>query len=363
MYSFLTSSPYGDKGRSLFETQLSSYDNTFVNKFKKTDIVIRDDIRNSDTWRSSNPPNMSQHGMFIASIIKSIEPRAHVEVIPVLNPDGKGSLERLVEAIDDLTLEVASDEFSQILVNISLVDEDNITETNSLIVPKIVHVVEKAADTVVDSSLYQNLLRTLDINDGYRQPFIDFLKDKAKHLIVAAAGNDGAGKENGWPGFPARLSNVLSVGSARKTPADNKEDAYVRTDCSNSCTIPSNELNPNAQFILERLREDWDQGIYATSGLDEEGKGIKGLFLKTAFDKRDDGSEVGLDGFNPCGVADWSGTSFAAAIATGYVAWLCMRGMTAQQAAQTLLEITSHSSLDGRPVLVTTQKKTAQYCD
>ena len=74
------------------------------------------------------------------------------------------------------------------------------------------------------------------------------------------------------------------------------------------------------EFIDENL------GVYAYGGVPDIG-------VQSVYTGEFPGGEE-----NNCGVAKWSGTSFATALVTGYMALLCAAGMTAEEAYEFLTQ-------------------------
>src|SRR5262249_23700241 len=63
---------------------------------------------------------MTDHGLFIAGIVHSLAPNAHIHLIRVLNDYGVGTIETLARGLDAVLPEIAVDPSTRIIMNCSL---------------------------------------------------------------------------------------------------------------------------------------------------------------------------------------------------------------------------------------------------
>ncbi|NDJ62534.1 MAG: S8 family serine peptidase [Chloroflexi bacterium] len=320
----LDSSPYGEHPGD-FVRHLNDYAFPFVQRFfvnGQPTFHLRRDTLNPTPW-GDGPTDMSQHGLFIASIIKSIAPDAYVEVVPVLGKSGEGSLEELTQQIESLQTDFLPKD-AQLLVNVSA------TTMVLANLPEMPTWLDELVTKIQSADERRGIRQTALVEQWHRNGVRAFASENRR--IIAAAGNDGAGGERWWPGFPARVEGVLSVGAV---DGEGRPAEY-----SNLCRIPGG-LSADATDYLRGVFEVDSNGIYVSGGTQRSG--IVGLFLARQFE-----SDPAMR--NECGSALWSGTSFATAIATGYMAWLCLQGMTAAEAYQTMLALPATAD-DGGPIL------------
>ncbi|MEO8391788.1 MAG: S8/S53 family peptidase [Chloroflexota bacterium] len=328
----LDSSPYGNQppqflGRlaALLAIDHSPFVQHFLNNGTPTITLLPDPDATSGT--TSSQKEISSHGLFIASIIKTIAPEATVEVHPVLGRDGAIILSDLVDYVNLLKPQAVGNQ--QLLVNISATTQ--VTDTADHFASIIPELRPFSGDEL------EGFATTAEIDLNAHQAIADFAA--VNRRIIAAAGNDGidsVGKP--WPGFPARVKGVLSVGAVDR--------GGVTTDYTNLARIPAG-LSADAQTRLTNSLEVTDNGIYAFGGVPRYG--VNGLYVHPGFPNLPGQS-------NDCGAAYWAGTSFATAITTGYMAWLCLRGFTAEQAYQQMLSLPVGA--DGIPRLLVNQNVT-----
>lgn len=139
-----------------------------------------------------NPYLMRDHGLFVASIIHTLAPKATLHLYEVLNPYGVGSLESILEGLEKIIADIESNKITlPLIVNCSF----------TLIPPQ---------EGAVGHDLWLSITKLITI---------DLNLDKV--IIVAAAGND-AKYNNPNPdsrpsaGYPAAFTNVVGVGALPK---------------------------------------------------------------------------------------------------------------------------------------------------
>jgi subtilisin family serine protease len=111
-------------------------------------------------------------------------------------------------------------------------------------------------------------------------------------MFVASAGNDSTSQSRVDARYPAAFSNVIGVGAL---PKGNPRiiNSYIPASYSNLADNPPTN------------------GFMTFGGEPGQGQGIRGMYISNF---------PGLGNINPTGWAWWAGTSFAAAIITGFLA-------------------------------------------
>ncbi|QPC81296.1 S8/S53 family peptidase [Phototrophicus methaneseepsis] len=260
--------------------------------------------------------SISNHGIFIASIIKTIAPEANVTIIPVMSRVGVGSIFTVADVLNELAQDKAL-QGSQVLVNLSanarlMFGVDDITELTQKVLQEL-GMAEGRNAPVVSDFIRDQLIEMNGIPDNVRNTVANFAAEDRR--LIVAAGNDWTSTIiPPWPKFPAYMKGVVGVGAVRSDG--------MRTDYSNLPQIPQIAA---IQESLDRLDIVTDNGIYAYGGT--ANAGLLGLFIND-FINLENGKQID----NTCGIAQWAGTSFATAVVTGYMAWLCLRGLTAAEA-------------------------------
>ncbi len=229
--------------------------------------------------------DMSDHGLFIAGIIKSIEPTARIHLIEVLNDRCIGSVAMIADGfrrIRDIRRALELEKGSY-LVNCSF----------TLAVPRLGprnpqrpgHLNLSAHPTPNLPAWLKNWLEV----SGYKQTedllvaiASEALEDKSHAAVVAAAGNDSAGLPQPCVArYPAALPNVLGVGALAQ--------AGGRAPYSN---YPDDPKTDGLMVLGELI------GLFSGAPPTTPGVG------------------------RPSGFAIWAGTSFAAPVVTGKIAQL-----------------------------------------
>lgn len=241
--------------------------------------------------------DMSDHGLFIAGIVKRIAPRARIHLIQALNEYGVGSTTVIADGfrkIQELRRRLKIED-APYIVNCSFtfavpVLHDAVTQTlKRSLVPH---------DT---TDLPENMLPLLERPDwpGVRDLFESILslarRDKEMCAIVAAAGNDSERGAIRAARYPARLGLALGVG-ALGTDGN-------RADFSN---FPDSPISDGLMALGDA------RSLF--TGNTPPGSSAPGT-----------------------GYADWAGTSFATPVIAGALAMLMSKyGMSVSEAIQTL---------------------------
>lgn len=213
---------------------------------------------------------ISDHGFFIAGIIRTMAPCARIHMIEVLDKYGVGSIVTVACGLGQMASirSQVSGQNSHAIVNCSFVF------SNPPVWGDILKGTSHEKDEALIRGAVNAAMQVLFKGTGdpkNSQPDID---NKASYIIVAAAGNDSQGKPTPLQAYyPARNSSVLGVGALDKKGQ--------RADYSNIADLPESE------------------GIYAI--------GTVTSVLTTGF-------------------AEWNGTSFACAVISGTLATIYCRG-------------------------------------
>jgi hypothetical protein len=239
-----------------------------------------------------HPYLMSDHGLFIASIINSIAPEATLHLIRVFTPYGSGSTETIAQGLRQV---LEDPEIGRpLIVNCSF------------------------GLSIDDGPDFPVELR--GISTSLREIFKS-ITDTDGMVVVAAAGNDG---NRNFSRYPAIFENVIAVGALDKT------------------------LKPATYTNLSG--EPPNLGYMAFGGEPGDGQGVRGIYTSD-FPVYAEGclsflwrklTGKGIDGWegpghlppippdftrdrlqyrrNTTGRAWWAGTSFAAPIITGFLA-------------------------------------------
>ena len=243
--------------------------------------------------------SMPDHGLFVTGLIRDIAPDARIRLIRVLDDYGGGDLYNLFAALTDLEQELVSGAIRRLVVNLSLT-----------IMPDIRRLPYVWFDNRQWPSVQlARVTRVLaHIEEGLRLLFESLYAHGA--LIVAAAGNDSllANKQGlppQPPRAPARYETTLSVTSV------------------NSRFTPSRFANMACMPPLNAGVATFGGDSYGSIDANRLPDAIRGLFISPSFP----GGEP-----NASGWADWSGTSFSAAIISALGAHLMALGWSTPNA-------------------------------
>jgi hypothetical protein len=256
---------------------------------------------------ASNPYyDMSDHGPFIAGIISSIVPAAQVHVIQVLNEYGIGSVASIASGFDL----VRRDRHANGRAKTSAIINCSFTIAAPVMSEKPNWNPKRACHFDEPAHLAGTLRSRLKLDCGeWPTRIFDAIftlesstqGSKKRYQIVAAAGNNSRGRVIPRPaGYPARLDDVIGVGALNKNQA--------KAGYSNYPDSPPEK----GLMVLGTI-----QSVYTGQfpELDRQGK-IK--------------PQPGTDPVKPAmispqlgrGIAEWSGTSFAAPVIAALLAKL-----------------------------------------
>ena len=251
--------------------------------------IIGDVRTGHDFYNQPGYYNMPDHGVFVAGIIRDIAPAAHIRLIRILNDYGGADLYNLYAALTDLELELASGAIRHLVINLSL---------------NIMPDVRRLPYVWFDhrqwpSTQLAGAMRVLThLEEGLRLLFESLYAHDV--LIVAAAGNDSflankQGQKPRPPRVPARYETTLSVASvnSRNGPSVFANAARMAPANAGVATFGGDSV-----------------GLVDANGLPEA---VRGVYISPTFP----GGEQNVSGW-----ADWSGSSFVAAIISGLGAHL-----------------------------------------
>jgi hypothetical protein len=256
------------------------------------------------------PSNVSDHGVFVADIIKDIAPEAEIWVYRVLDDWGVGNQERLAAAVQQALRDAQDDPPDWLVLNLSL----GIGPPAALM-----QAIMTNPDATFDRDSWdQNALNALNASSlaGAVQVRDDPAMMAANTLfgqknlpqnvlVIAAAGNDSCRPD---------VTNPASVGLMPRFPAI-AEDVIGVSAVQNSfghwCAFSNHDdaVNPP------------DDGVAAS------GQDIVGLYTYPLVEGQP----------NRSGWARWSGTSFATPVVSGLAAKLFRRGRDRDQVQKDLI--------------------------
>jgi hypothetical protein len=341
----LDASPYGTRP-ALLSQRVKDFDNPvvveFFNELNKS-IRLGPDHEFSPTpdVGTSHETDMASHGLFIASIIRMLAPEAIIDIIPIVNANGEGSVERFAQELTETQYLPLQGE--QVLINFSA------TAWVSEISQSDLQAFDIKYGNITLRDL-KNLFGTHFIDDDDWKTIHEFGAKNPNRRIIAAAGN----QDFTWfPAFPARVAGVLSVGAVtlggEPTSYSNRPQVPPESERSADLNRYLADRRSNQPIDTDGIQVSLGMR-YANGGINYETDRINGLFVKQRFESTLSGSTPVP---NDCGLAEWSGTSFATAVATGYMAKLCLAGMTAQEAYDEMLRLPEDDK--GFPTLITWQ--------
>ena len=249
--------------------------------------------------------DVSDHALFVAGLIHDLAPSSKIELRPVLNRFGVGDLHLLLLVLEDLLANEAQN--GPLVINMSLgfvpklehlpwmwhgVDAPNDPDfIPDVPIPGQAHTAEWMAQHRGEVERSVQLLHTA------LGQLATYLIDN-NCLAVAAAGNDSLKRvERGRPRFgprvPARYESVLGVAATTQEPRSAAEYSNMGEELELGDHIATFGGGVNPQT-------------------DEPDGGVVGLYTQPNY-------PGGRGVQNTNGWAEWSGTSFATAIASGLV--------------------------------------------
>lgn len=240
---------------------------------------IQAQARNPDDGTNGSVVDLSDHGLGVASWIRIVSPESPTYLLRVLDDNGCGDVQKLIRAINSFMALMRSHEFKKVVINLSLgVRQGNGTG---------------------EVPLLKETLNTVK-ND----------KD-IEVVIVAAAGNDSANLSTAAPPqFPASLDFVIGVAASN---IQGQISCYSNNEGNGGVMAPGGDGGPDNQGNNCASRTlNWDQENLAScdSALGMENCGYGVITLATPI-------KLGADEKWITGYGYWSGTSFAAPLASG----------------------------------------------
>jgi hypothetical protein len=274
--------------------------------------------------------DVSDHALFIAGLIHDLAPTSRIQLRPVLNRFGVGDLHLLLQVLQDVTVTKPAEQ--PLVINMSVgfmpkleylpwlwygVDRPNDPD----FVPDV-PIRDEPRDQAWLLSNRAEVARTRALLHGGLDQLGGYLL--ANNCFgVAAAGNDSLRRvESGHPRFgpdyPARDEAVLGVAATTRAAAT--AAAYSNL---------GDELEAGDHIAT------FGGGVRAADDTPREG--VIGVFSAPNFPRATGDPAGGLR--NDTGWAEWSGTSFATAIAAGLVAgyWTTQRGRRSDLGAADVL--------------------------
>ena len=258
---------------------------------------------------------MSDHGLFVAGIIRDLAPDADIEYVRVLNDFGVGSTADLIKALEDIQGRMAPSTASSeagdlyqkpVVVNLSLVvtpsDENLLQVWYGMDPPHM------ASSHALMKELPEEMRADMELLRAPIGKAIECLAASGA-VIVASAGNDShrpdmPGRVN--PRYPAAFEQVIAVGAV---------------DSNGHAAIYSNypQLSPHTNGIatyggsIPTLTE-----IHTDTGIDA----MRGVYSETLYPApvAENPPLPDYDPHDPTGWAYWSGTSFATPIISAVAA-------------------------------------------
>lgn len=256
---------------------------------------------------------MSDHGLFVASVINEYAPGARLHLIEVLNPYGVGTLETIAHGFARAAEYAIEHPCEHIVVNASLFLDVAQPDIDSFEV------------LVADDPFWNWCLEEIEPSDPPPPPAeiirraiertVSPLDEVCKFLsshkisVIAAAGND-AGKGTAAANhvrpkarFPAAYDTVLGVGAL---------------NADNSIAVYSNEPDQPPRAGVEAF------GGNASGDLSDPNFGAIGVYIGKFPDRQP----------NLLGLARWSGTSFATPVITAAFATMLCAGLKPEEAME-----------------------------
>jgi hypothetical protein len=257
---------------------------------------------------------MSDHGLFIAGIVASIAPQAHLHLIEVLNPYGAGSLESLLQGLRIAIERHLSDPTAALVINCSLMINSPAANREA-----IWRQSQRCSDIV---SLTEEQVRRMNRQLEY---VLEFAKSLGNAAVIAAAGNDGTQRYHGPPArFPAAYPQVVGVGAL---------------DTNDTLALYSNTSDKPASQGLAIFGGNVASNQSGALAADPS-KGVLGVYIGAPPDKLP----------NQSGWARWAGTSFATPVVSALIArWLAApKPPKAEDVANALISKAKQGSFGGQ---------------
>ncbi|MGH3578477.1 MAG: S8 family serine peptidase, partial [Mycobacterium sp.] len=286
--------------------------------------------------------DISSHGLFAASIVADMAPRAIVSVYRVLDNYGMGDMITIAGALEDAIAEAAAEQPPRKLVaNFSLAIAPPIWLVNMLFDDKQIDdayfldlgaymdrtrrdtgalIGNRSSPTNSDNDL--DFIRRQRLAHASENRLINMLAvpnilfsvpDLPDLLIVGAAGNDSCGDQAMLPArLPGALEGALAVSAWIPTAGGWQPAGYSNDD----------DFFPDNDGIGAFGGDAYEPPPSTKDRVDtRQGYGVMGLYIGSTVVLPNDGG-ADTDVPNLSGWAEWAGTSFAAPVASGFAAAL-----------------------------------------
>lgn len=246
---------------------------------------------------------MADHGLFIAGIIHTLVPTAHLHLVEVLNTYGVGSLETLLVGLQTVAARKQQMPDTALVINCSL--------TFACPPPDLAAIRRQALHTPdIDTITPDQVQRTSRVFELVTELIAD-LSEARDVQIVAAAGNDGLLAGSPHPArYPARYSRVVGVGALNSAGA---------------AAIYSNMADQPAGAGFATFGGDVVAGA-PNDPFKASATGVLGVYT----------GPLPESGPNQTGWARWAGTSFAAPVVSAILARRLAGGESVDTAVQAL---------------------------
>ncbi len=262
--------------------------------------------------------DMSDHGPFIAGIIRQIAPQARIHLVQVLNEYGVGTLASIAAGFERVARSFQNGKPSgPVIVNCSFTlslplagEVDDPRHPGHSIA-----MLDPAVAGLVGTAEYLAMMRR------FFQTMVPFGVDTSQCIVVAAAGNDSSPGAIQPARFPARADFVLGVGALARASDGGASATQPRAPYSNLADKPQSD------------------GLMVLGDLE-------GVFTQ----------QFPGNVSNPLGFARWAGTSFATGVVSALIARLCAdQGMTPGQARDYLRNLPQGVTSEAEEVVLVEQ--------
>lgn len=311
---------------------------------------------------------MSSHGLFVADVAKDLAPSATLAVYRVMNAQGIGRMTDIAEAIEDAIAEAERACLKLVInaslgvgpppwvANLILQDRDCFATDGGL--GRLMQTIQTqrnrfgftaeaaAATRAAGARTYHNLLTNDGIVQGtsFTGPLrvVEALLSVSGEndvLLVGAAGNDSCNHMRRFgPRLPAAFDGALAVSSFIPDPRTGR---LIMTDYSNDddCFPNNDGIGAFGGDVIPAQTpalRGGTPGAPARFPTTRRYPSVMGLFVADDYPALQPG---GGEARNATGWARWSGTSFAAPVASGFAAdlWSADETLTGRQVRDTIV--------------------------
>jgi Subtilase family len=233
---------------------------------------------------------MPDHGPFVASIVRFIAPTATISLYEVLTQFGIGSFVSVARGVlDAINQRVGG---THLVLNCSFALDHDLSDL--------------AAKMNLETLQKSGIITLLEM--AMRDVFSWATNPSHDVTVVASAGND----KRLSPAYPAAFNDVLSVAAVPKSYPTDTAGYYKRAPYSNRAHDPASSKGPQYSFAAFG-------GARADATLRPD-SGVMGVYIGVFPRRNTDGTFSQNGTANTTGYGQWSGTSFAAPVITGYIA-------------------------------------------